>query len=183
VGDREARSVSDTMNESADKDVLSRVGEALLSAGFVTGTRLLGTGHLAIATILTYPDGGTIEVFLIGDDLVEDSDSFRLTDFGNTASWLSNLGIEIWADDLYRELVDLTLRDTPVFREADALQTAPTKGEELASGVIALAQMCLRVADLAYVHRAGSSEHGPTFARPIPRRPFDHRPISPAKRG
>ncbi len=171
------------MTTHTASDNFNRVSQALTATGFVSGIRQLDSGHLAFTTILTYPDGGSIEVYVQAEELSANRGSYRLTDFGNTASWLANLGIEIWSDLLYRELVDLTLRGTWVNREADTLLTRPLALEELSAGAIELAQMCLRIADLAYVRKASSSNRGATTAKPLPRKTTSGNAGRPVKSG
>ena len=68
--------------------------DALSPHGLVRSVDLLPKGHVRIETAFHYPDGSTIDLFIPRDDgFLGGLEPIELTDFGNTLTWLAQLGI------------------------------------------------------------------------------------------
>jgi hypothetical protein len=69
--------------------------ERLVGTALVRGVDLVPKGHTRIQTGFRYPDGSAIDLFLAKPaGLLADVEDLRITDFGNTISWLGFLGID-----------------------------------------------------------------------------------------
>jgi len=79
------------------EDVLARIqGSAL-----VLGVDTVPKGHIRIETVFQYPDGDSIELFLLKDVRL------TLSDLGQTETWLSYLGLSGECTVLSMELESL----------------------------------------------------------------------------
>lgn len=127
--------------------------DALSPHGLVRGIDVLPKGHIRIETAFHYPDGSTMDLFIPRDDgFLGDLEPIELTDFGNTLSWLAQLGINPLKSRRRRKLMNDVLRVYGITEHGTSLKCrAPTN--ELGAGIIRLGQACLRIADLAYTVR------------------------------
>jgi hypothetical protein len=110
-------------------------------------------GHLRIATAFRYPDGSTIDLFIVNPaDLLSGMAPFILTDFGNTFLWLDQLDIHPLRSARRRRLTEDVLETYGVAHDKGALCCTVT-AEDLLPGIIRLGQACIRIADLAFTQR------------------------------
>jgi hypothetical protein len=65
---------------------LLQIKNRLAKHPLVKGIDVVPRGHVRIETALLYPDGGSIDVFIPGDQLL--FEEFDVTDFGQTTAWL-----------------------------------------------------------------------------------------------
>ncbi len=68
---------------------------AVAGHSIVRSTEKLENGHVRVETSFLYPDGGSIDVFVPAEDgplLLAP----KLTDFGQTTSWLSDVQVKPW---------------------------------------------------------------------------------------
>ncbi len=111
----------------------------------------LPTGFLRFETMFTYPDGTSIEVFA---PRVIDGESVRLTDLGQTTEWLLDLRLKPWLSQKRRAFLESALRTFDAKQDGGELVVDVENVDEIPSGVLRLAQTCLRVADLTFTRRS-----------------------------
>lgn len=107
----------------------------------------LPKGHVRIETAFLYPDGGSVDVFLVND-------SAKLSDLGQTISWLSDVQVKPWVSKKRQRFLEDALRIYGVKQQGGALERAIRSLDELVEGIVLLGQACVRVADLAYTRRS-----------------------------
>jgi Domain of unknown function DUF1828 len=111
---------------------------------------MLPSGYLRVETAFTYPDGTSVEVFIPPATLLP---NVRLTDLGQTTTWLLDLHLKPWLSAKRRGFVEDALRTYGVQQHGGELFVDVTP-ESLASGVIRLSQACIRMADLMFTRRS-----------------------------
>lgn len=107
-------------------------------------------GHVRLETAFLYPDGGSVDVFVVDDPLLPPS---RLSDFGQTISWLADVQVRPWLSKKRQRFLEDALRLYDVQQVGGALETELASLDDLVSGVVRLGQACVRVADLTYTRR------------------------------
>ncbi len=119
----------------------------------ISGVDTVPKGHIRIETGFLYPDGSSIDVFLEQQNGLPNIHKPKLTDFGDTWSWLQNLDLKPTktksTQKHYERILELyrcTTAGAAIERELDTL-------DELAVGIVDLGQACLRTADLIYTKR------------------------------
>ena len=115
-------------------------------------TTRLEKGHVRLETAFTYPDGSQIDVFLANEGPL--IPLRRLTDFGNTSSWLLDLQVKPWLSSKRKQLLEQTLASLGVQQNGGALDLEIAGPEALMDGVVRLGQACIRMADLHYTRRS-----------------------------
>ncbi|OGQ86115.1 MAG: hypothetical protein A2289_27090 [Deltaproteobacteria bacterium RIFOXYA12_FULL_58_15] len=120
--------------------------------GLVRDVEKIERGHVRIETAFLYPDGASIDVFLVEDAPL--LPPVRLSDLGQTTSWLLDVQVKPWLSKKRRTLLEDALRVYGVEQCGGALQLKLPSTAELVEGVVRLAQACLRVADLTYTRRS-----------------------------
>ena len=121
---------------------------------------VIGDGTLRVATPFTYPDGSLIDVFIRADvDPPESANTlfrgFLLSDFGQTMTYLADLGIRPLHNRTPKRLVSDVCRVLKVEFRTGELQAwvLDGEGDNLARSIVRLAQACVRVADLSFLQR------------------------------
>ena len=109
----------------------------------------LPRGHIRMETGFLYPDGTSIEVYLLAD-----APPYRLSDLGQTTAWLLNLQVKPWLSKKRQTLLEDAIRTYAVRQSGGALELELGSIGELMNGVVRLGQACLRVADLSYTRRS-----------------------------
>lgn len=104
-----------------------------------------------LETSLQYPDGSYIDVFITGPAPTSSS-KVRLSDFGHTTSWLLDMNVRPKLSQKRQAFV----RD--VLCQYEAIQNGgefvlDCEADQLSIGVLRLAQVCLRIADLILTRR------------------------------
>ena len=103
-------------------------------------------GALRLETAFLYPDGSSVDVFLVEDDPL--FPKLKLSDFGQTTSWLLDVQVKPWLSKKRQRFVEDALRTYGVEQVGGALEL-PLRGlDGLVEGVVKLGQACIRVADL-----------------------------------
>jgi Domain of unknown function DUF1828 len=110
----------------------------------LTGIDRVPTGYLRMETAFLYPDGSSIEVFLI--EPAGSSERLKLSDLGQTTAWLLDVQVKPRISKKRRTRLENTIRLYGVRQEGGALEYPLDSLEELPQGVVRLAQACLRVA-------------------------------------
>jgi len=114
---------------------------------------VVGNGMLRIATPFKYPNGSQIDLFLKRTAPL--FPSYVLTDYGQTADYLMDMQVKLWATKKRRLLLDDICSSLDVEHHAGQLEiplevdTLP----DLSHAIVRLAQACIRVADLAFTQR------------------------------
>ncbi len=114
---------------------------------------LLPKGHIRIATAFRYPDGSSVDVFIVNrPDLLSKVMPLTLTDFGNTFLWLDQMDIRPLRSSRRRRLTSDIL-ETYSIVQAKGVLSCDVTIQDLATGLIRLGQACIRIADLIFTHR------------------------------
>lgn len=133
--------------------ILQRKLDELGPHGLVRGVDVLPKGHIRIETAFHYPDGSSMDLYVPRDDgFLGGVEPVGLTDFGNTLSWLAQLGINPLKSGRRRKLMNDVLHVYGISEQGTELKCRVPAGD-LGAGIIRLGQACLRIADLAYTVR------------------------------
>jgi len=129
-------------------DIRARVaGHAL-----VRSTDVARRGGVRLETAFLYPDGSSVDVFLRDDKPL--FGSLKLTDLGQTTSWLLDVQVKPWLSKKRQRFVEDALRLHGVHQIGGALELPIASLDALIDGVVRLGQACVRVADLTYTRRS-----------------------------
>lgn len=112
---------------------------------------LLARGHLRIETHLKYPDGTSIEVFLLGKS--SPAVGYFLSDLGQTTGWLMTTQVKAWLSKKRQNLLDEIIRSSGVGQQGGAFELRVTDIAQLPMAILRLAQCCSRIADLTFTKR------------------------------
>jgi hypothetical protein len=132
------------------------VNEALRkSISLVAECDTISDGILRIATEFRYPDGSHVDVFLD-----QSSSPYILSDLGETAAYLREVGIKPWASRKRRNIVADVCRRLRINQNDGQLQIEfPGMDQDaFADAVLRLGQACIRISDLSLAvrHRSPS---------------------------
>lgn len=108
-------------------------------------------GHVRLETAFLYPDGGSVDVFVVEEDPL--FRRLKLSDLGQTISWLADVQVRPWLSKKRQRFIEDALRIYDVRQAGGALETDLPSLEDLVSGIVRLGQACVRVADLIYTRR------------------------------
>jgi hypothetical protein len=137
---------------------LADIRKHALSRALVLDVDVLPTGPIRIETAFKYPDGGSIDLFVVASAPASSpmpTDSpFMLSDLGQTSAWLLDMQIKPWLSKKRREMVDDVLHVYGVRQNGGAFEVDVPSLAQLEAKVVVLAQVCLRVADLTFTRRA-----------------------------
>lgn len=115
----------------------------------VRGQDTLAKGHVRLETAFLYPDGSSIDVFV-----VEEGSQQKLSDLGQTTSWLLDMQVRPWLSKKRQRLVEDALRIYGVQQSGGALELPLPAIEQIMEHVVTLGQACVRVADITYTRRS-----------------------------
>jgi hypothetical protein len=114
----------------------------------------LPKGHLRIETLLKYPDGTSIEVFLKSPAINSGGNAVgTLSDLGQTTAWLMTAQVRPWISKKRQALLDEIVQSSGVSLAGGALELNTSNIGDLPLAVLRLAQCCSRVADLTFTKR------------------------------
>ncbi len=108
-------------------------------------------GHVRIETAFLYPDGAHVDIFVPHDEPL--FPPARLTDLGQTMSWLLDLQVRPWLSKKRQRLVEDALRLYDVEQQGGELIARLPGEDALMDGIVRLGQACVRVADIANTRR------------------------------
>jgi hypothetical protein len=112
----------------------------------------LKAGHVRLETAFLYPDGSSVDVFVVErEPLLK---SIVLSDLGQTTTWLLDVQVRPWLSKKRQQLVEDALRLYRVEQRGGALEKPLKSVDEIMDGIVHLAQACVRVADLTYTRRS-----------------------------
>ena len=109
------------------------------------------SGALRLETVFRYPDGASIDVFVTKPQA--EGEPLVLSDFGQTFDWLAQLPEDPRASKAGQELLAEVIALHGAVERAGAREREVGAATRLAEGVVELAQLCIRAADLAYTRR------------------------------
>lgn len=131
---------------------VKEISEYLLGHKLVREVTQLERGHIRLETTFLYPDGGNIDLFLVKEGPLLPFQ--KLSDFGNTSSWLLDLQVRPWLSAKRRGMLEQALQSLDVKQAGGALEIDLPRLEGLMDGVVRLGQACIRMADLCYTRRS-----------------------------
>jgi hypothetical protein len=132
---------------------VKQVEAQLAGHALVRGVDRLRSGPIRIETAFLYPDGASIDLFLVeAGDL---SHTIDLSDLGQTMAWLLDVQVKPWLSRKRQAFVHDALRIYGVQQRGGQLVRPLTGGlEGLLSAIVLLGQACVRVADLMFTKRS-----------------------------
>lgn len=131
-------------------DVLELRGR-LQGHALVRGVDVTRRGAARLETIFLYPDGSSVDVFVQEQDPI--SKKLKLTDLGQTTSWLLDVQVKPWLSKTRQRFLEDALRLYDVQQAGGALEYQLESLDGLVDGIVRLGQACVRVADLTYTRR------------------------------
>jgi len=131
---------------------LERIRRVTDGHGLVRAVDALPTGPVRLETAFSYPEGSSIDLFVMesGTLLPE----LRLSDLGNTMAWLHDVQVKPWLSKKRQQFLQDALRAYGATMNGGAFELRLGGLDEIVSGVVRLAQTCLRAADLVYTRRS-----------------------------
>lgn len=131
----------------------SNIRSLITDVCLITACDQVRDGSLRLATPFRYPDGSQIDVFLkAAGDLFE---GFELSDKGQTTAYLLDLHVKPWTSQKRKQTLADICATLGVEQDGGAFRVRLGKEEikDLPDAMLRLAQVCIRVADLAYTQR------------------------------
>jgi hypothetical protein len=116
----------------------SEIERRVQGHGLVRGVDTLPKGHVRIETAFLYPDGSSVDVFL-----VDDAPLFapgKLSDFGQTTAWLLDVQVRPWLSKKRQRFVEDALRIYGVEQHGGALEFSLESLDRLTDGLVKLGQ-------------------------------------------
>ncbi len=111
-------------------------------------------GMLRIATPFYYPNGSQIDLFLERPNGL--FAQYQLSDYGQTADYLTDMQINPWSTNKRRQLINDICEALDVQQQSGRF-FIPFSFEELtsqlSSSLVRLAQACIRISDLSFTQR------------------------------
>ena len=102
-----------------------------------------------VRTPMLYPDGGTVDVFV-----VEQDGDYTVTDFGDALGWLGVQSISKQRSHKQNALIADVCQTLRIQQFHDELQIRNVTGDALAESVLRVAQAAVRVAELCFPYRS-----------------------------
>jgi Domain of unknown function DUF1828 len=138
---------------------LDEVQQQLEDRSIVRTIDVVPRGHIRIMTGLLYPDGSSVDVFIVNDTHESPAGGapaqpLRLSDLGQTVAWLLDVGVRPWLSKKRQAFIEDVLRLYDVRQAGGELSLDLKPGDELTVGILRLAQACIRVADLTFTRRS-----------------------------
>lgn len=132
------------------------VDKYISGSPIVENCDVLRDGSLRLKTILKYPNGSNIDVILERrGDLMH---PVRLSDYGNTAEFLINIGLDPWAHRKRRETIEELCHSLGVSIVDKELSIIFDVRDPITTeAILRLGQACIRVAGLHLTKRQRSS--------------------------
>lgn len=131
---------------------LPELQRLLANHPLVRGIDRLPTGPVRIETAFLYPDGASIDLFVAEESTLFPSQ--RLTDLGQTMSWLLDVQLKPWLSRKRQGYLEDALRLYKVEQRGGELTRLLADTSELVPGIVSLGQACVRVADLMFTKRS-----------------------------
>jgi len=131
----------------------SELTARLAAHPLVRGVDVLPRGHLRVETPFLYPDGSSVDVFIVDDAPL--LPPHRLSDLGQTTDFLLHHAVKPWTTKKRRlQLEDaIALHGARLAGGALELEFRADDPASLDDGIVRLAQACLRMSDLVFTKR------------------------------
>jgi hypothetical protein len=129
------------------------VADLITTTSLIKAQDIVRDGSLRLATPFCYPDGSSIDVFFKSNgELLE---AFELSDKGQTMAYLLDLHVKPWTSQKRKQTLADICNTLGVEQDGGAFRILLQKEElkDLPDAIIRLAQVCIRVADMAYTQR------------------------------
>jgi hypothetical protein len=127
---------------------------AIRGYSMVRGVDVVRKGHVRIETGFLYPDGASVDVFLVNDPREPLLPPSRLSDLGQTMGFLLNHDVKPWTSKKRRVQLEDAISLYGVEMVGGALEKQITDTPRaIEEGIILLGQSCVRMADLLYTKR------------------------------
>ena len=97
---------------------LTEITQRTNGHSLVVGVDQVPKGHIRMETAFLYPDGASIDVFLLNGD------ALRLSDLGQTTTWLLDMQVRPWLSKKRQRLVEDALRLHGVSQVGGAVDAA-----------------------------------------------------------
>lgn len=118
----------------------------------IRGIDQLPTGPVRVETAFLYPDGASVDLFVA--EAAGLFPSLRLTDLGQTMSWLLDVQVKPWLSRKRQGFLEDAIRLYGVEQRGGELVRPLPALEDLVPSIVSLGQACVRVADLMYTKRS-----------------------------
>jgi len=132
---------------------LKQVKEQVEGHSLIYGTEALPKGHIRFETRFIYPDGDSIDAYLVDEGSRPPA---RVSDLGQTMDWLLTMQIKPWLSKKRQALLEDAIRIFQVQLKQGALEFLIKNLDELPVAIIRLGQACLRVADIMFTRRVSA---------------------------
>jgi hypothetical protein len=117
----------------------------------IRGVDKVPKGHLRMETAFLYPDGSSIDVFVVQTSA---NVGLKLSDLGQTTTWLLDVQVRPWLSKKRQRFVEDALRIYGISQSGGALEWPINSLDQVVDGVVRLGQACVRIADLTYTRRS-----------------------------
>lgn len=115
---------------------------------------ILPRGHVRLETGFTYPDGASVDVFVVKGAKAPLTSTALLSDLGQTTDLLLHHDVKPWSSKKRAVQLEDAVRLYGVELSGGALQKEVASSDEaLQQGIVALGQACLRMSDLLFTKR------------------------------
>ena len=112
----------------------------------------LATGPFRLETAFLYPDGASIDLFLVQDHGLFPSP--RLTDLAQTMAWLLDIQVKPWLSKKRQGFLEDAIRLYGVEQRGGELVRPVADLNDVVPAAVALGQACVRVSDLMFTKRS-----------------------------
>jgi hypothetical protein len=120
----------------------------------VRSVDVLPRGHVRIETGFTYPDGGSVDVFVVKGAKILQTPTALLSDLGQTTDLLLHHDVKPWSSKKRVVQLEDAVGLYGVDVSGGALQKEVANSDEaLQQGIVELGQACLRMSDLLFTKR------------------------------
>jgi hypothetical protein len=127
---------------------------ALQRRCMVKGVDVLPRGHIRIETRFLYPDGSSVDIFLVDDPQQPLLPPSHLSDLGQTTSFLLHHDVKPWTSKKRRVQLEDAISLYGVNLVGGALERKISDmHDSLDEGIILLGQACVRMSDLLFTKR------------------------------
>ncbi len=114
----------------------------------------LPRGHVRIQTGFLYPDGSSVDVFIVDDPSQPLLPASRISDLGQTMDFLLHHDVKPWTSQKRKAQLESAISLYGVELEGGALvKPIIDTDSSLREGIILLGQACVRMADLLFTKR------------------------------
>ncbi len=115
---------------------------------------MLPKGHIRIQTGFLYPDGSSVDVFVVDEPSAPLLPPMRLSDLGQTMAFLLDHDVQPWTSKKRRTQLEQAIDLYGASLRGGALELPVTPTDDsLQEGIVLLGQACVRMSDLLFTKR------------------------------